>query len=55
MLRGKLARVALVKVPDVAFNPIHIRLLGAYRIVLDPDAGTDLVEQARSQRRCGGQ
>ena len=52
MHRRKLARMTLVKEPNVAFNPIRIRLLGADRVVQHPDARTHLVQQAW-RRGCG--
>ena len=44
--------MTLVKEAYVAFNPVHISLLGADRVVQDPDARTDLVQQAQ-RRWCG--
>ena len=49
VLRRKLPRMTLVKETYVAFNPIHVGLLGADRVVQDPDARPHLVEQARGR------
>ena len=48
-LGRKFARVALVKELYVAFNPLHIGLLGAGRVLQDPDARPHLVQQARGR------
>jgi hypothetical protein len=45
ILRAQIFRVSLVMEVDIAFNPIHIALLGADRIVLHPQLVAHLVKQ----------
>ena len=47
MRSRQLARVALVKVFDIACNPVEVSLLGAVGLMLDANACAHLVKQAR--------
>ena len=47
MPRPQIARMPLVKVFDVAFNPIDVRLLSADRVMQHPQPRAHLIKQAR--------
>jgi hypothetical protein len=45
--RRKSRWMAIARKPDVAFDPVDVRLLGAQAVVLEADAIPNPVEQAR--------